>query len=98
MIPDGGGVGGKLLSQDCFPELTGGEAEETVNRMLLHTQRGGELQAVKGKEAVKNSECHVVLRLQGERCVMEPRRAIRSPKIHYAFCCCLFVCSYRQAF
>lgn len=67
MIPDGGGVGGKLLSQDRFPEPTGGEAEETVKRMLLHTQRGGELQAAKGKEAVKNSEYYMVLRLQGER-------------------------------
>lgn len=70
VILDRGGVGGELLSQDRFPEPTGGEAEETVNRMLLHTQRGGELQAAKGKEAVENSEYYVVvLRLQGERCV-----------------------------
>lgn len=68
VILDGGGVGGKLLSQDRFPEPTRGEAEETVNRMLLHTERG-ELQAAKGKEAVENSEYYVVLRLQGERCV-----------------------------
>lgn len=60
-------MAGKLLSQDRFPELTGGDAEETVNRMLLYTQRGGELQAARGKEAVENSECYVVLRLQGER-------------------------------
>lgn len=66
MVPDRGGVGGKLLSQDSFPELTGDEAEETVNRMLLHTQRG-ELQTAKGKEAVENSECYAALRLRGER-------------------------------